>query len=67
MKFGGNCKKELHFKSLQKLISYCLKPEMLCTIKEINGDLFSADDSYSMAHCVAADMKMGKGIAVKFR
>ena len=40
---------------------------MLCIIKEINGDLFSADDSYSMAHCVAADMKMGKGIAVKFR
>ncbi|TMW43380.1 hypothetical protein DOY81_011540 [Sarcophaga bullata] len=40
---------------------------MFCTLKEINGDLFSADDSYSMAHCVAADMKMGKGIAVKFR
>ncbi|KAM7352761.1 terminal ADP-ribose protein glycohydrolase 3 [Cochliomyia hominivorax] len=40
---------------------------MNCTIKEISGDLFSADESYSMAHCVAADLKMGKGIAVKFR
>ncbi|XP_067643149.1 ADP-ribose glycohydrolase OARD1 isoform X2 [Eurosta solidaginis] len=38
-----------------------------CSIKEVNGDLFSADESYSMAHCVAADMRLGKGIAVKFR
>ncbi|XP_011195577.2 ADP-ribose glycohydrolase OARD1 [Zeugodacus cucurbitae] len=38
-----------------------------CKIKEISGDLFSADDQYSMAHCVAADMRLGKGIAVKFR
>ncbi|XP_053954140.1 ADP-ribose glycohydrolase OARD1 [Anastrepha ludens] len=38
-----------------------------CTIREINGDLFNADEKYSMAHCVAADMRLGKGIAVKFR
>ncbi|KAH8372210.1 hypothetical protein KR093_010590 [Drosophila rubida] len=36
-------------------------------IREINGDLFSADTDYSMCHCVAADLRMGKGIAVKFR
>ncbi|XP_060651270.1 ADP-ribose glycohydrolase OARD1 [Drosophila nasuta] len=36
-------------------------------IKEINGDLFSAGAEYSMCHCVAADLRMGKGIAVKFR
>lgn len=38
-----------------------------CKIKEISGDLFSANEKYSMAHCVAADMRLGKGIAVKFR
>lgn len=40
---------------------------MNCAIKEIDGDLFSVDNSFSMAHCVAADLKMGKGIAIKFR
>lgn len=34
-------------------------------LKEVNGDLFSA--TTSMAHCVAADLKMGMGIAVKFK
>lgn len=34
---------------------------------EVNGDLFSASPEYSMCHCVAADLRMGKGIAVKFR
>lgn len=34
-------------------------------LKEINGDLFSAKTS--MAHCVGADLKMGMGIAVKFK
>ncbi|XP_030373366.1 ADP-ribose glycohydrolase OARD1 [Scaptodrosophila lebanonensis] len=37
------------------------------SLKEIEGDLFSASDAFSMCHCVAADMRMGKGIAVKFR
>lgn len=36
-------------------------------IKEVNGDLFSAAADYSMCHCVAADLRMGKGIAIKFR
>lgn len=34
-------------------------------IKEINGDLFSAKTA--MANCVGADLKMGMGIAVKFK
>lgn len=34
-------------------------------LKEINGDLFEAKTS--MAHCVGADLKMGMGIAVKFK
>lgn len=34
-------------------------------LKEISGDLFSAKTS--MAHCVGADLKMGMGIAVKFK
>ncbi|TDG44429.1 hypothetical protein AWZ03_009125 [Drosophila navojoa] len=36
-------------------------------LREVNGDLFSAGPEYSMCHCVAADLRMGKGIAVKFR
>ncbi|XP_023163418.1 ADP-ribose glycohydrolase OARD1 [Drosophila hydei] len=36
-------------------------------IREVTGDLFSAGPEYSMCHCVAADLRMGKGIAVKFR
>lgn len=35
--------------------------------REVDGDLFSAPKEYSLAHCVAADLKMGAGIAVKFR
>lgn len=35
--------------------------------REIEGDLFSAPKTYSLAHCVAADLKMGAGIAVAFR
>lgn len=38
---------------------------MAFALKEINGDLFSAKTS--MAHCVGADLKMGMGIAVKFK
>lgn len=35
--------------------------------REIEGDLFSASKTYSLAHCVAADLRMGAGIAVAFR
>lgn len=35
--------------------------------RELEGDLFSAPKTYSLAHCVAADLKMGAGIAVAFR
>lgn len=35
------------------------------TLKEVNGDLFTAKTS--MAHCVGADFRMGMGIAVKFK
>lgn len=34
-------------------------------LKEINGDLFTAKTS--LAHCVGADLKMGMGVAVKFK
>uniref|UniRef100_A0AAG5D0M7 Macro domain-containing protein n=1 Tax=Anopheles atroparvus TaxID=41427 RepID=A0AAG5D0M7_ANOAO len=36
-------------------------------VREIEGDLFSAPKDHSLAHCVAADLKMGAGIAVKFK
>ena len=36
-------------------------------LTEVEGDLFSAPKDYSLAHCVAADLGMGAGIAVKFK
>ncbi|XP_056648653.1 protein kinase 4-like [Diorhabda sublineata] len=36
-------------------------------IKEQNQDLFKMSEDYSLAHCVAEDMRMGSGIAVTFR
>jgi hypothetical protein len=35
--------------------------------KEITSDLFEMPEEYSLAHCVAEDMNMGAGIAVRFR
>lgn len=34
---------------------------------DINGDLFDAPKSFSLAHCVSTDLKMEAGIAVKFK
>ncbi|KAH8370621.1 hypothetical protein KR093_004349, partial [Drosophila rubida] len=36
-------------------------------LNEIDGDLFSAPKTHSLAHCVGADLAMGAGIAVKFK
>lgn len=36
-------------------------------LREVNGDLFSASEEYALGHCVAADMKMGAGIAIMFK
>ncbi|XP_053955921.1 ADP-ribose glycohydrolase OARD1-like [Anastrepha ludens] len=36
-------------------------------LTEVEGDLFSAPKSHSLAHCVGADFAMGAGIAVKFK
>lgn len=33
---------------------------------EEQRDLFSVDDSYTLAHCIAADAAMGAGIAIQF-
>jgi hypothetical protein len=37
------------------------------TLREEEGDLFNLDASYSLAHCVSVDLRMGAGIAVIFR
>lgn len=34
---------------------------------EVRKDLFTVDKSYSLAHCIASDFRMGAGIAVKFQ
>lgn len=39
----------------------------LWTFRQIVGDLFTAPREYALAHCVAADMRMGAGIAILFR
>lgn len=39
----------------------------LSLITELKGDLFSAPADVPLAHCVAADLQMGAGIAVEFK
>lgn len=34
---------------------------------EVRKDLFTLDDSYYLAHCIASDLIMGAGIAVLFQ
>ncbi|GGH57308.1 hypothetical protein GCM10008014_28840 [Paenibacillus silvae] len=34
---------------------------------ERQQDLFELEEDYSLAHCISADARMGKGIAVQFR
>jgi len=36
-------------------------------LREIRGDLFSCPANESLAHCISADARMGKGIAVMFK
>lgn len=36
-------------------------------LREVDGDLFSAPAEYALGHCVAADLRMGAGIAILFR
>ena len=35
--------------------------------QEIKGDLFSASNTISLAHCVSEDLAMSKGIAAIFK
>ena len=37
------------------------------TLREEKGDLFSVPSTTSLAHCVAADFRLGKGVATAFR
>ncbi|XP_071503566.1 ADP-ribose glycohydrolase OARD1-like [Diadema antillarum] len=36
-------------------------------LKEVKGDLFAGPPSDSLAHCISADVRMGKGIATIFK
>ena len=36
-------------------------------LTEVVKDLFEVDESYHLAHCISADLKMGAGIAVPFQ
>jgi hypothetical protein len=36
-------------------------------LQVVKGDLFKADKNVSLAHCISADFKLGKGIAKMFR
>jgi len=37
------------------------------SITEVNGDLFQANENSALAHCIAKDLGMGKGIASIFK
>lgn len=43
------------------------KPNSSWKFRCVQSDLFSAPTDYSLAHCVGSDLRMGAGIAVKFR
>lgn len=43
-----------------------LKPPGSLVITELEGDLFECSREYSLAHCISADVVMGKGIARTF-
>jgi len=36
-------------------------------VDEVEADLFEQPDDFSLAHCVAEDLRMGSGIAVAFK
>ena len=36
-------------------------------VSEVRGDLFSCSNAASMAHCVSADLHMGRGVATAFK
>ena len=40
---------------------------MESNVSVISGDLFSCPSSYSLAHCISADCRLGKGIALMFK
>jgi len=39
----------------------------LSVLEEIDKDIFKLSKEYSLAHCVAEDLRMGAGIAVDFK
>lgn len=41
--------------------------EFKLRFSEMHGDLFSCPKTASLAHCVSADLRMGKGIASTFK
>lgn len=54
-----------HIFILEQFVELTMAAKLI--FREVTGDLFSAAKEYSLAHCVAADLKMGAGIAIKFR
>ncbi|XP_060534501.1 filaggrin-like isoform X2 [Cylas formicarius] len=59
---GTNADKE--FKNWEK---NWRKMQEFKNVKEVQQDLFMVSKEYSLAHCVAEDMRMGSGIAVQFK
>jgi len=36
-------------------------------VKEVTGNIFDAPENFNLAHCVSADLKLNKGLALEFR
>lgn len=60
-------KKRKHHKNEFQADTKSGNPKPLYRLNEVRGDLFSCAISDSLAHCISADARMGKGIAILFK
>lgn len=66
MSYMSSSRKESEYETFQKLYN-TRELEGLEEYTEEFGDLFDVSKDHALAHCVAEDMNMGSGIAVRFR
>ena len=61
MSLTNICLLFLRFSRMARATGYSFR------FREIKGNLFDSDKATSLAHCISADVHMGKGIAVTFK
>ncbi|CAG0887714.1 unnamed protein product [Darwinula stevensoni] len=67
--FGQHLSSSLGFPEVDLVLKFGIREEKkeMPDIQEVKGDLFSCPESTSLAHCISADIRMGKGIAAIFK